>query len=129
MQIWRQRIAEDFDPAEYDGLRVSQIRVIHHVPVEGATVTRLAERLAMTKQGCGQFVTQLIESGHLAEQVATQDRRLRVVIRTDKGDALMRAQRAYFAERERTWAARVGPRRFATFRKVLEELALTEAGD
>ena len=44
--------------------RPSHHRVIGRVPPEGITVTDLAERVGMTKQGIGQFVTQLTESGH-----------------------------------------------------------------
>ena len=36
----------------------------------GCTVTELAGLVGMTKQGCGQFVTTLVESGHLAESRA-----------------------------------------------------------
>ena len=66
-------------------LRASHHRVIGHVPREGISVTDLAERVGMTKQGCGQFVTQLVDSGHLETRPDPEDRRVRLVLRTTAG--------------------------------------------
>lgn len=118
------RLNAGFDPADWDGLRISQLRVISVVPAEGVSVTALAERVSMTKQGCGQFVTQLIDSGHLRTEPDPSDRRLRLVFRTEAGEALVKRTTEFMAGIEESWAAEVGPRRYATFRKVLEELAL-----
>ena len=120
------RVNADFDPGAWDGLRVSHIRVVTAVPSEGITVTGLAERVRMTKQGCGQFVSQLTESGHLAVHQDHADRRLRLVLRTAAGERLIERVTAHMREREAGWAAEVGERRYATFRKVLEELAFGE---
>src|SRR3954471_2964543 len=79
-------------------LRPSQHRVIGHVPPEGITVTELAERVGMTKQGIGQFVHQLTESGHLETRTHPDDKRLRVIHRTRKGDASVRRLTALLAD-------------------------------
>lgn len=120
------RVNGDFDPADWDGLRISHIRVITAVPPEGVTVTGLAERVNMTKQGCGQFVAQLTESGHLRTQQHPDDRRVRLVHRTEQGRGLIERTTAHMRGLEAAWASEVGERRFATFRKVLEELAFAE---
>ncbi len=109
------------------GLRPSHHRVIGHVPPEGITVTDLAERVGMTKQGIGQFVTQLTESGHLAVQRDPDDRRIRIVRRTAEGDAAARRLSDLLEELEATWANRVGTARYEEFRAILDELA--EADD
>jgi DNA-binding MarR family transcriptional regulator len=96
------------------------------VPPAGITVTELAERVGMTKQGCGQFVTQLVESGHLRVEADPTDRRLRIVRRTRSGVRTTAAITARIVALESEWAEIVGPRRYATFRTVLEELALRE---
>jgi DNA-binding MarR family transcriptional regulator len=105
------------------GLRPSHHRVIGHVPPEGITVTDLAERVGMTKQGIGQFVTQLTESGHLVVTRNDDDRRIRVVRRTAKGNAAVRRLSGLLDELEASWANRVGTRRYHEFRAILDELA------
>src|SRR3954465_1035254 len=86
------------------GLRASHHRVIGHVPPEGITITDLADRVGMTKQGIGQFVNQLSESGHLGVELKPEDRRIRVVRRTAKGDASVAALSALLGSLEQTWA-------------------------
>ena len=104
-------------------LRPSHHRVIGHVPPEGITVTELAERVGMTKQGIGQFVQQLTDSGHLRTTAHPQDKRLRIIRRTSKGDASVRQLAAVLAKLEESWAERVGPARYRQFRDVLNQLA------
>src|SRR3954470_13868723 len=106
------------------GLRPSHHRVIGHVPAEGISVTDLADRVGMTKQGIGQFVTQLTQSGHLAVTLNPEDRRIRIVRRTAKGDAAARRLAGLMDSLEQTWADRVGARRYAEFRAILDELAV-----
>lgn len=104
-------------------LRPSHHRVIGHVPPEGITVTELAERVGMTKQGIGQFVQQLTDSGHLRTTAPPQDKRLRIIRRTSKGEASVRRLAAVLAELEERWAERVGRARYREFRDVLDQLA------
>jgi DNA-binding MarR family transcriptional regulator len=105
------------------GLRASHHRVIGSVPPEGITVTDLAERVGMTKQGIGQFVTQLTESGHLTVATGEDDRRVRVVRRTAEGDAAARRLSDLLGGLEADWANRVGTRRYGEFRSILDQLA------
>jgi DNA-binding MarR family transcriptional regulator len=104
-------------------LRPSHHRVIGHVPPEGITVTELAERVGMTKQGIGQFVQQLTDSGHLRTTADPQDKRLRIIRRTSKGDASVRQLAAVLAKLEERWAERVGRARYRQFRHLLDQLA------
>lgn len=116
------RLRSDLAHLTTDGLRFSHVRVLDAVPADGASVTVLSERLGMTKQGCGQFVTQLVGTGHLRTDPADGDRRVRVVRLTPAGQRLLTEARSAMAAAEQTFAAEVGPRRYATFRRVLEEL-------
>jgi len=115
----RERILAETEP----GLRASHHRVIGQVPPEGITVTELAERVGMTKQGIGQFVTQLSESGHLRVSQDPSDRRVRIVRRTAKGNAAVRRLSRLLERLEATWAERVGESRYREFRTVLDEIA------
>ena len=105
------------------GLRPSHHRVLSYVPAEGITVTDLAERVGMTKQGIGQFVTQLAESGHVVVDPDPEDRRVRVIRRTGKGNAAVRRLSGLLDGLEATWANRVGTRKYDEFRAILDELA------
>jgi len=113
---------------EWGGLRPSHVRVLSAVPEGGCTVTALAAQVGMTKQGCGQFVTTMVATGHLAESRAGADRRLRLVTRTPDADAVLVRSAALMASLEDEWRAAVGPRRYATFRSVLEELSAAGTG-
>jgi DNA-binding MarR family transcriptional regulator len=97
--------------------------VLGHVPPEGITVTDLADRVGMTKQGIGQFVTQLTESRHLRVSPHPDDRRVRIVHRTAKGDTSVRDLNALLEELEETWAQRVGNARYREFRATLLAIA------
>ena len=112
-----------FHEHEWGGLRPSHVRVLSAVPEVGCTVTELAGRVGMTKQGCGQFVTALVENGQLAEGRAVDDRRVRLVTRTPAGDATLIRFSAVMAGLEQRWRDAVGQQRYAAFRAVLEELA------
>jgi DNA-binding MarR family transcriptional regulator len=116
-------VRDTFAAEDWDGLRQSHFRIIANVPREGISVTELAQALRMSKQACGQFVTQLQTTGHLAIRADATDRRVRLVIRTPLGDRAHKAANARIRRIERAWARRVGADRYATFREVLEELS------
>ena len=116
-------VRDQFAAENWDGLRQSHFRLIANVHRDGISVTELAQALRMSKQACGQFVTQLEATGHLAIGADATDRRVRLVIRTPLGDRALKAANARIRRIERKWARRVGPDRYATFREVLEELS------
>ena len=122
------QVRGSFFEHEWGGLRPSHVRVLSSVPEGGCAVTELAHLVGMTKQGCGQFVTTLVESGHLAESRATADRRVRLVTRTPAGDATLIRFAAVMAGLEEQWRDAVGSRRYAAFRGVLDELSAGATG-
>lgn len=107
-----------------DGLRPSQFRVIGSVPPDrGITVTELAERVGMTKQGTGQFVTQLTQDGYLVTESDPDDGRMRIVRRTRLGDDATQRLTVMLRRLEEGWAARLGKGRYRDFRRMLDEIA------
>jgi DNA-binding MarR family transcriptional regulator len=123
MGVLFREVRRVFAEGEWQGLRQSHFRVITSVPAEGISVTDLGERVGMSKQGCGQFVTTLVESGHLRVAADPSDRRVRLVRRTAKGNRMVAAVTSQMLEIEDDWADRVGRQRYRAFRRVLEELA------
>ncbi len=93
------------------------------VPPEGINVTELAYLAGMSKQGCGQFVTQLVDTGHLRTGPHPDDGRVRLVFRTVEGDRFMQGVYGALDRIEDRFIQQVGQRRFATFKKVMAELA------
>lgn len=120
-------IRATFAAEDWQGLRQSHFRLLSMIPEQGVSITDLGELLGMTKQGCGQFVAFLAESGYLLVAENPDDRRARIVQRTALGDRTVQAvdERIYQIEQE--WATLVGPRRYAIFRRVLLELAAKAA--
>lgn len=105
-------------------LRPSQLRVIGYVPPDrGINITELAERVGMTKQGIGQFVTQLSNDGFLAIEGDPDDRRVRIVRRTAAGNDATHHLAVKLRKLEQRWSRRVGAQRYREFRSVLDELA------
>jgi DNA-binding MarR family transcriptional regulator len=119
-----QAVRQTFESEDWDGLRQSHFRLLSSVPREGISITDLAELLFMTKQAGGQFVTQLEASGHVTVEPHPADGRVRLVVRTRRGDALVRRVDTRIRRIERVWARQVGEERYQQFREVLLELTL-----
>jgi DNA-binding MarR family transcriptional regulator len=117
------QIRDAFGSQEWEGLRQSHFRLLYEVPAEGRRITDLAERLGMTKQAVGQFVTQLTGTGHVTVRADPADARSRIVMLTPLGETTITAVIARILRLEDEWAARVGPQRYRQFRTVLDELA------
>ena len=115
-------IRSAFADEDWGGLRHSHVRLIAFVPAEGISVTELARRVRMTKQGCGQFVTHLVGTGHLEVDADPADARVRVVRRTAAGEQNVRDVTARMGCIEGEWRTAVGDQRYAVFRSVLEDL-------
>lgn len=121
--------APDSLPTHEEGLRLSHLRVLSLVPPDGVDVSGLATRVGMTVQGAGQFVTAMVDSGHLEVRRDPEDGRRRRVHRTARGRDLVLRSSAQVNALEARWAEEVGPERYAVFRDVLEQLALDLSAD
>lgn len=104
-------------------LRGSHLRLLSLTPHEGMRPTELAGRVGMTKQSLGEFVATMQEAGFLHVDPDPGDRRARIVRPTEKGKRLQRRIHEILAEVEQEWARAVGVRNWATFRRVLAQLA------
>jgi DNA-binding MarR family transcriptional regulator len=78
----------------------------------------------MTKQAMNYLLVQLEELGYVRRHDGDAGGRL--VSLTERGWDVATLQRRTVRATEREWAARVGEERFATFRSVLEEIALAK---
>ena len=69
------------------GLRPSQLRLLSLTPADGMRVTDLAERVGMTKQALGEFANDLEERGLMESVRDPDDRRVRILRPTRRGQA------------------------------------------
>ena len=105
------------------GLRPSHYRLLEATRAGGSTITELAAKLPMTKQAVGQFVNQLITTGHIAVETDPSDKRRRVVVRTLAGDDAVEAVHERIAALEIEWASLIGNQAYAQMRASLALLA------
>lgn len=110
--------------ARFPGLRISHYRLLDMIPAEGARITDLAEAAGMTKQGLGQHVDYLQDLGFTESDRLAEDRRVRLVRRTGKGDEAVAFSREAIGRLEADWAAQLGPQRYDEFRRTLAELGV-----
>ena len=122
----RLEILEDSEAA-FPGLRVSHFRLLELIPADGARITDLAEAAGMTKQGLGQHVDYLQGLGFTESERLQDDRRVRMVRRTAKGNEAVDFSRRAIARVERTWVEQLGAERYATLREALLDLGAQPA--
>jgi DNA-binding MarR family transcriptional regulator len=113
----------DDSETRFPGLRVSHYRLLELIPDSGARITDLAEIAGMTKQGLGQHVDYLQERGYAESERLPEDRRVRLVRRTAKGDEAVAFSQAAIGRIEKQWRDRLGPERYELFREALLEVS------
>jgi DNA-binding MarR family transcriptional regulator len=101
---------------------VSHYRLLELIPNSGARITDLAEIAGMTKQGLGQHVDYLQERGYTESERLPNDRRVRLVRRTGRGDEAVAFSQAAIARVEQEWRDQLGPDKYELVRSALIEL-------
>ena len=91
---------------------------------EGARLTDLAERAHITKQSVGEIVTDLEQLGFVERIPDPADKRAKLVRLTPRGEEVQNAARETFAQIEAEWGERIGKKKVAELRSMLEELSL-----
>ncbi len=105
-----------------EGLRGSQGRILSLIDERGTRPSALVEGSGITKQAIGQRIRELEERGWVTVEPDPSDGRAVLVRRTPAGDRVRAAIDEGIRAMEAEFAERVGPRRYATFRQVIDEL-------
>ena len=109
-------------------LRGSHRRLLQMIPPGGIRITDLARRADMTKQALGEFMDWLEQAGFVASGRDPADGRVRLITRTEQGDAAaIEAQRAIEAV-ERSWRTEIGAARYDAMKQVLRQLGRDQIG-
>jgi DNA-binding MarR family transcriptional regulator len=103
-------------------MRGSHARLLHLVPPDGARPSELAQGW-ISKQAVGQRIQEMLDAGLVTVERDPHDGRAHIVRRTPEGDHTMALLLGEMATLETELAAKVGERRYKTFRAVLHELA------
>ena len=103
-------------------LRGSHRRILQMIPPQGVRITDLARIAGMTKQALGEFVDWLEQSGFVRSGRDPADGRVRLVTRTDRGDAAAEAARLAIEAVERDWRKEVGAEAFDTMKQALRQI-------
>ncbi len=103
-------------------LRGSHRRILQMIPPQGIRITGLALIADMTKQAIGEFVDLLEQSGFVRSGRDPADGRVRLVTRTDRGDAAAEAASMAIAAVEREWRNELGAEVFETMKQALRQL-------
>jgi DNA-binding MarR family transcriptional regulator len=110
------------DLRDFPELRGSHRRLLQMIPPPGIRITDLALLAGMTKQALGEFVDWLEQAGFVASGRDPADGRVRLVTRTERGDAAAAtAQRAIEAV-ERAWRQELGDSRYETMKQAMRDL-------
>jgi DNA-binding MarR family transcriptional regulator len=101
--------------------------VLRAVDAGPVTVSELAERLAISKQGAGQIVDDMVRRGYLERYPNPGDRRARLLRLAPHGRDVLAAARRFHRAYERQLRRTHGASEVATLRAMLEAIAGADA--
>jgi DNA-binding MarR family transcriptional regulator len=118
----RQRLLEGLHERGYTDLHPAHLTVLQYPPPADVRPLDLAASRRMSKQAMNHLLGQLERLGYLTRREDPLDQRHRRVDLTDRGRAVVRAEREIVLEVEAEWERLLGARRFAQLRSLLAEL-------
>jgi DNA-binding MarR family transcriptional regulator len=113
---------------KFPELRGSHRRILQMIPPQGIRITDLALIADMTKQALGEFVDWLEQSGFVRSGRDPADGRVRLVTRTNRGDAAAEAASLAIATVEREWRNELGAEVFESMKQALRQLGRDSFG-
>ncbi|GAA4159779.1 hypothetical protein GCM10022251_36690 [Phytohabitans flavus] len=124
VRLLRQFRAEVFSPAGeagYGDLREPHLQIFGNI-YGGARLTELAARAQLSLAATSELVNDLQRLGYLERQPDPQDGRAKLIVPTARGRAALAAAGDRVAEIEERWGELIGPERFATACRALQDL-------
>jgi DNA-binding MarR family transcriptional regulator len=121
----RQQIAE----AGHRDVTQAHLKLLRSLPLEGARLTELAQRLGITPQSAGARVDELVACGYLERKADPSDGRATVIRFSSRGRRMLAQAPGLVADIERLYAERLGSARFdamkASLAALIEALEIT----
>ena len=117
------RLHEDMAEHGHAELGRSDGLVFRMLAGGGRTVSELAVRLEITKQGAAQIIEDMERRGYVVRRPDPSDGRARLVELDERGRDALAVARAFHRAYEQRLVAEHGARTIAAFRSVLESMA------
>jgi len=121
-QAIHRRIIQELNAAGFDELRLPHIAVFQFPGPDGVRPTVLAERAGISKQAMNQLLKSLEGFGYLQRANVKDEGRTRVVRLTRRGHNAYLRIYDILLKIEDEWAAELGPKQFAQFKKLLARI-------
>jgi DNA-binding MarR family transcriptional regulator len=116
-----QRILAAVTAGGYD-ISLAQARLFQRLDHNGSRLTDLAQSAQMSKQAAAFLVDDLEAGGYVERVPDPTDRRARLIRITSRGREAVAVALVEQRRIEAEWEARLGPRRMADLRHILEDL-------
>ncbi|MDD7939211.1 MarR family transcriptional regulator [Actinomycetospora lutea] len=113
----------------HEAVRPAHSAVFEFLDETGTTVSALADRAQMTKQGMAELVRHLEEHGYVTREPDPDDRRAKLVLLTPAGREVVRIAQRLVPELEQQVADLVGPERARALREDLTAIGRLGATD
>jgi DNA-binding MarR family transcriptional regulator len=127
--VTRRMATELGTQARQDGVflevRGSDRRILQMITVGQIRITDLAAVAGMTKQSLGEFVDRLEHAGLVRSSKDPSDGRVRLISRTDRGDAVARATDQLIRTVESRWRREIGSAAYDAMMSALRHLGQT----
>jgi DNA-binding MarR family transcriptional regulator len=107
----------------FDDLDAAHLIVFQYPGPQGARPSDLAARLRISKQALNYLLGQLERLDYLKRELDPDDLRSKRLVLTRRGTSAVHVIRDAVAELEKSWAQRIGPKRFAQLRRLLLDLS------
>ena len=104
-------------------LRVSHLRVLDSIDVDGTRPSTLADRTEITRQGISQLLAHLEQHGYVVSARDPSDRRASLITPTASGVEVQQRTVAAVAAVEDLWRQRLGQDRYEAFVGCLDQLS------
>lgn len=118
----QRRMLERLHEHGYDDLDAAHLNVFQYPGPQDAKPSELAARLRVSKQALNYLLGELERLGYVQRLPDPDDLRSKRVALTRRGTAAILVIRDAVAELEAEWKRRLGRRRFAELRTLLDEL-------
>lgn len=125
VQLLREFRRELFAPASeagYPDIRAPHLQIFGNLDVAGIRLTVLSERAQLSLAAASELVNELQDLGYLERKPDVTDGRAKLIVPTARGRKALRDARDRVAEIEQHWSGLVGPDRFSTGCRTLQDL-------
>ncbi|MDR0268531.1 MarR family transcriptional regulator [Paenibacillus sp.] len=120
--VLNQELHQRLDELGFGDIRPMHGFLFQGLIPDGATAKTLVELLGISKQAVSQMLDYLEERGYVARKPHPSDGRGKLVVLTERGQAVIKAKESTYAKIERKWGEIVGPDRLNMMRSDLKRI-------